>query len=163
MGTRIRKYAILGFIFLLAGCYRHHLYVQQEWVDANFLASSHVGSPDPRKAEPPEGQRLLIAWDFPRSVFQRSLTLTADVRFWDDTQKSISFPLTKKRGYHACFFPKEKILTYRVRVFERDGRLIETWQHHFWTELIEVGSKEASRSSSSVSSQPMQESVKDTP
>lgn len=157
------KFLILAF--LVAGCYRHHLYVQQEWVDKNFLASTHVGTPDPRQAHPPEGQRLLIGWDFPRSIFQKELTLAVSVRFWDDTQKEISYALTKKRGYKAYFFPNEKILTYRVQVISKEKQVIETWKHHFWTELIKVGesSRNASSSQSSVSSQPIQGSVIDKP
>lgn len=159
------KYKILAALLLFTGCYRHHLYVQQEWVDKNFLASSHVNTPDPRQDDPPEGQRLLIAWDFPRSVFQKELTLAISVRFWGDTQKEITYPLAKKRGYRAYFFPNEKILTYRVRVLTRDQEVIESWNHHFWTQLIEVGeSSEAAESSiSSVSSHPTQESVIDMP
>jgi hypothetical protein len=149
----------------MSGCYRHHLYVQQEWVDRNFLASSHVNTPDPKLDDPPEGQRLLIAWDFPRSQFQKELSLAVSVRFWSDTQKEISYPLPKKRGYCAYFFPNEKILTYRVRVLTREGTVLESWNHHFWTQLIEVGdsASAAESSNSSVSSQPIQESVIDKP
>lgn len=146
----------------MTGCYRHHLYVQQEWVDRNFLASSHVGTPDPRQAKPPEGQRLLIAWDFPRSIFQKELTLEVSVRFWDDTQRNFHCQLQKKRSYTAYFFENEKILTYRVRVIAKDGEVIDTWKHHFWTELIEVG-QPAVNNNSSVSSQPIQGSVIDMP
>ena len=152
-------------IALLSGCYRHHLYVQQEWVDRNFLASTRVGTPDSRQTDPPEGQRLLIAWDFPLSQFQRSLTMLVTVRFWNDKQQTLSFPLDRKRGCTAYFFSKEKILTYLVQVITQDGKIIETWKHHFWTELITVGDSkaDASSSSSSVSSQPMQGSVIEHP
>lgn len=133
------KIALWVILVLLTGCYRHHLYVQQEWVDRSFLASSYVNTPDPRQDDPPEGQRLLIAWDFPRSIFKKGLSLEISVRFWDDTQREIVRPAAKKRGYCAYFFPNEKILTYRVRVRTQDGEIIESWNHHFWTELIEIG------------------------
>lgn len=136
--------------------------MQQEWVDRNFLASSHVGTPDPRQCDPPEGQRLLIAWDFPRSYYSRKLTLVATVRLWDDTQTVKTFSIERKRGYRALFFSKQRILTYRVDVVTADGELIETWKHQFWTELIEVG-RPADTNSSRVSSQPRQESVIESP
>lgn len=113
--------------------------MQQEWVDRNFLASSHVCSPDPRLDHPPEGQRLLIAWDFPHSLFQRELTLTAEVRFWKGPEQIISFPLERKRGTKALFFPNDSILTYRVQVLSKDGSIVDTWKHHFFTKLITVG------------------------
>lgn len=133
------KFNVLLFLLICSSCYRHHLYVQQEWVDRNFLASSHVKTPDPRQSDPPEGQRLLIAWDFPRSIFKKDLKLVVSVRFWDDSQKEFEFPLSKKRGVQAYFFSKEKILTYRVQAISKDQEVIETWKHHFWTELIDVG------------------------
>ena len=168
MAISIRRMSAWYKLLLLlsfAGCYKNHLYVQQEWVDRNFLASTHVGTPDPRQANPPEGQRLLIAWDFPRSLFQTGLTIVATIRFWGEEQIVEKLPLARKRGYKAYFFPNRKILTYRVQVVDAKGAVVEVWNHQFWTELIEVGDKthDAERSSSSVSSQPMQESVIDTP
>lgn len=149
----------MGAALFLAGCYRGHLYVQQEWVDRNFLASTHVGTPDPRQCEPMEGQRLLIAWDFPRSLYSCGLTLLATVRFWDEKEEVRTIPLVRRRGAEAFFFPGEKILTYRVDVVASNGEVIESWLHQFWIELIDVGKSK----SSSVSSQPMHESVIERP
>lgn len=130
-------------IFLLisvfsSSCYRHHLYVQEEWVDQNFLASTHVNSPDPRLNDPPEGQRLLIGWDFPRSIFTKDCFFVVNVRFWDQTQEVLSKPILRKRGSCAFFFSKKKILTYRVDVISQENEILETWKHHFWTEPIEI-------------------------
>ena len=131
------KFVVAALLF--CSCYRHHLYVQQEWVDRNFLASTHVNTPDPRQLDPPDGQRLLIAWDFPRSIFLKELSFVVSVRFWDDTQQEIMDPIERKRGYRAFDFPKKKILTYRIQVISKEKEVIETWKHHFWTEQIEVG------------------------
>ena len=134
------KCVVISLIALLCcGCYRHHLYVQQEHVDRGFLASSYVNTPDPRQKDPPEGQRLLIAWDFPRSIFKKELLLSATVRFWDDTEQERIEPIQRKRGSHAFYFPKKRILTYRVQVISKDQEIIETWKHHFWTERIDIG------------------------
>jgi len=138
------KFAVIALVF--SSCYRHHLYVQQEHVDRNFLASTHVNTPDPRQSNPPEGQRLLIAWDFPRSIFMKDLSLFATVRFWDDTEQDFVEPIQRKRGYHAFYFPRKKILTYRVQVVSKDQDIIETWKHHFWTERIEIGESSKSLS-----------------
>jgi hypothetical protein len=133
------KFKFIVAALLFSSCYRNHLYVQQEWVDRNFLASSHVNTPDPRQSEPPEGQRLLIAWDFPRSIFLKDLSFAVTVRFWDDTQQEIVDPIQRKRGYQAFYFPKKKILTYRVQVVTKEKEVIETWNHQFWTERIDIG------------------------
>jgi hypothetical protein len=115
------------------------LYVQQEKVDRNFLASSHIGTPDPRQANPPEGQRLLIGWDFPKSLYQQQLILVASIRFMSEKEKVCRIPIVRKRGSTALFFPKEQILTYRVQVVAADGSILETWKHHFWTEWLHIG------------------------
>ncbi len=145
--------------------------MQQEWVDANFLASSKVHTPDPRQEHPPKGERLIIAWDFPKSMFQKELTMVATVRLWDNTEQVSSRLIDRKRDVIALFFPSDgrdrKILTYRVQIFAKDGQEVETWEHHFWTKLIDVGREEsfssAQRMRDSVSSHPMQASVMDTP
>ena len=70
----------LFFLACAAGCYKNHLYVQQQKIDQSFLASSHVGTPDPRQKSPPLGQKLLIAWSFPWSLFSQDLTAITTVR-----------------------------------------------------------------------------------
>lgn len=147
--------------------------MQQEWVDANFLASSKVNTPDPRQEHPPLGQRLIIAWDFPKSVFEKELTMVATVRLWDNTQQVFRQPMIRKRDITALFFANKqagidrRILTYKVQIFAANGKEVEKWDHQLWTELIEVGSDDnissAQRIRDSVSSHPMQASVIETP
>lgn len=139
-------FAIL-FLLVFAGCYKNHLYVQQEWVDRNFLASTHVGTPDPRQECPPEGQRLLVSWKFPRNLGELKLVIT--VRFWDNSEEVICHPIDRSWGYAAFFFSKCKILTYRVQVVDLCDAIVETWEHHFWTELIDIDRRSASVSSQS--------------
>lgn len=166
---KITRIALLCNLFL-AGCYTDGLYVQEEWVDREFLASSVVGTPDPRQEHPPVGQRLLIGWDLPRSEFSKKPALHVTVWLWDNTLEKICLPLERRRGAEAFFFPNDepgkdrRILTYRVDVVSPDGELLNSWEHHFWTKLIAIDSREsAATRSDSVSSQPMQESVIETP
>lgn len=113
-------------------------------MDVNFLASSHVGTPDPRRDDPPEGQRLLIGWNFPRCMVEDGLVLWITVRLWDNTQDFVVQPIDRKRGSAAFYYPNKddcidrRILTYKIEVLTSSGFLIETWKHHFWTELIEM-------------------------
>lgn len=146
--------------------------MQQEWIDKNFLASTYVHTPDPRQENPKVGQRLLVSWDFPRSVFEKKLLLKAIVRFWDGSQQIIEQKIERRRGYEAFFFAKQgqsedkKILTYLVQAISEQGEIVGFWEHQFWTPLIEVGAERVSQprsNSSPVSSQERQESVIDTP
>src|SRR5512146_654125 len=90
---------LLGINLLATSCYKNHFYVQQEWIDRSYLASTHVHTPDPRQEHPPSGQQLLVSWDFPRSVFEQKLHLEATIRLWDSTQELIIRPILRKRGY----------------------------------------------------------------
>lgn len=153
------RIVVLGLIFtLFTGCYKNHLYVQQEWVDRNFLASTKVGTPDPRQACPPEGQRILVAWKFPANLYYQDLQLLLTVRFWDNSEEVITYPIERRWSNTAFNFFQQKILTYRIQVVNRDNEIVETWEHHFWTELIDID-----RNKDSVSSQPRQGSVIEIP
>ncbi|MBU6383394.1 MAG: hypothetical protein KGR16_03665 [Verrucomicrobia bacterium] len=153
----MRKLLIMGLF--LTCCYKDHLYVQQEWVDRNFLASTHVNTPDPRQACPPEGQRLLIAWRFPMNMVDAGLSLDLTVRLWDNQEEHFIRPITQSHGHAAFnFFDHKRILTYKIDILNAQGEVIEVWEHQFWTKLIDVD-----RSSSAVSSQPKQGSVMEMP
>ncbi len=117
--------------------------MQQEWVDAEFLASSKIKTPDPRQDNPPNGQRLLVGWKFPQNLFDEKLTLVTTVRLWDNSEEMFYQPIEQKWGYAAYYFPsgdciERRILTYRIEVINEEDEVIETWDHHFWTELIEL-------------------------
>ncbi len=152
MNSRISVFFIL-INLLASGCYRNHFYVQQEWIDRNYLASVQVGTPDPRKESPPSGQQLLVGWDFPKSIFDQGLTLVVTIRLWDSTQKVFSRPMIRKRGYEVFFFPskgpgsEERILTYYVKAVAQNGEVVGYWEHQFWTDLIEIGSRQTQEES----------------
>ena len=125
--------------FVVSGCYKNHLYVQQEHLSREWLASSHVGTPDPRQSDPPVGEKLIVAWDFPLSLFEEQLRLDVVVRFWDQSERVVSYVLPRKRGVESFGFDEsENILTYRVQVLNGQGVCLEEWKHHFWTELIRI-------------------------
>lgn len=128
------------------------------------MASSKVQSPDPRAELPFLGQRLIIAWDLPYSLFSEDLRWVATVRFWNHAQEEREGSIERRRDSTAIFFPEDgtlntQILTYRVQVMSGE-RQVEVWEHHFWTDW---NPKSDSNMSSSVSCQPKQESVMETP
>ncbi len=100
-----------------------------------------------------------MSWRFPNYLLDAQLKLLLTVRFWDNTEQVIDHPVNRAKGYAAFnFFNGQKILTYRIQVVNGEGEIVETWEHHFWTELIDIDRKRVS-----VSSQPKQGSVIDTP
>ena len=113
------------------------------------IASSHVGTPDPRQSDPLLGQQLLVSWDFPRSIFEKHLQLFVTVRLWDCTQTTTVCPISRKRDYEVFFFPNptsdldKKILTYQVQAISDAGEIVGYWEHPFWTKLVSVGKEES--------------------
>jgi hypothetical protein len=137
----VYKFALL-ILLIFTSCYKNHLYVQQELIDRTFLASSYVGTFDPKQDDPPFGQRIIISWDFPRSLYKKDLTMMLTVRFKNNCQELHSYKIQRKRGYTAFFFEEEikdkksRILTYKIDVLNKDNVVVETWKHQFWRELI---------------------------
>jgi hypothetical protein len=138
------KILLLMVFFLLTGCYKNHLHVQIENISTDFLASTHVGTPDHRQKNPPFGQRIILSWDFPRIVYKKDLKVVLTARFWNNTQEIREHRLTARKGRKIFFFSNKerskqnKILTYRIQIIAKDGTIIETWKHQFWTEVIDV-------------------------
>jgi hypothetical protein len=156
IGKRVALFAI--FATGLVGCYKDHLYVQIEKIDRDFLASTHIGTPDPRQLNPPEGKRLLVAWRFPSNLVDQGIWLELTVRFWDQSQEHICRKIEKGHDYASFNFFDKRLLTYKIEVVNEKRECIDVWEHQFWTDLIDVD-----KSNVSVSSQPMQGSVIETP
>ena len=138
------KWLLLPVFVLLASCGKQYLTVHQERIDRDFLASTFVGSPDPLQKAPPLGQRLILSWDFPLSLYREELTLFLTIRFWDNTEEKIAFAPERKRGIRTYFFENmeelqsKKLLTYLVEAKNRQGKTVSTWQHQLWCTLIEI-------------------------
>lgn len=140
----MRKFYYIFLVFFLSSCYQGHLYVQQERVNKSFLASVQIGTPDYRQKNPPKGIRVITSWDFPNSIYKKNLFAHLTVRFWNNEEKVIVFPLESKRGDKAIYFenlnddPSKKILTYKLEIKRENGDMVEVWKHHFYKELIDV-------------------------
>ena len=128
---------------MLSGCYKNHLYVQQQSVNKYYLASSKVDTPDFRQKNPPDDEQIVVAWDFPISEFRKDLNLKLTVRFWDNQEVDKSCHLKRKRGFKKFVFTNleneknKRILTYKVDVFDKNNNLVSQWEHQFWTKLID--------------------------
>lgn len=140
----MKRVLLLIFCLLLTGCYRNNLLVIQRKVTPDYLASTHIGSPDPRRENPPCGQLLAVFWDFPSGNFCRGTHLVVTVRFWNNTEKVYKKYLAQRKGHFDLYFPhlsheeEKKILTYKAEVFSGTGKLISSWKHHFWIKLIHL-------------------------
>lgn len=104
------------------------------------MASTYVKTPDPEQKNIIKGQKLTIGWDFPKSVFEKELTMKVQLLFWDNFLKKEEHHIFSKRNYVSYFFPEEDyfpLLSYQIHVMDKNGEIIQVWTHQLWTELIE--------------------------
>jgi len=117
--------------------------VRNDYLTVDRYASFHVGTPDPRLLCPEIGQMLTIYWNIsdlfnPDSRF--SLLIT--VRFGNLEQIQLTTPIEKIHGSYeyrltdSDYRCKKGILAYKIELIA-DGRVIDTWRHQLWVELIE--------------------------
>lgn len=138
------KKILLGIILLLCGCTTGAITVSKQRIDRNFLASTHVKTPDPRQDNPPKGERLLINWRLKEEVLSKSPKIILHLIFWDYEEKIETYPINKMSGL-ICYdllgeeFMKTKgLLTYEAQIVLDDGSIYATWEHQLWVNLIKV-------------------------
>jgi hypothetical protein len=126
------------------GCRPYYLSVCQEWVDVRYLASFHAGTPDPRQAHPPIGQKLILDWRVPKEIFKRKPEVVLDLILWDYTTRQIRIPIESRMDYATYKLLNEEyektggILTYKAIIVTEDGKIFREWKHQLWVNLITI-------------------------
>lgn len=128
-------------LLLLTGCVQP-LSVQTQYLTVNRLASTHVNTPDPRLLHPDNGQQLVIQWWLPRSFLDYDdLHVEITVRLKDREEIKESIKLCHVQGYHLfpvineTYTKSGGISTYKVLIVG-GGKVLESWYHPLWVELI---------------------------
>ncbi len=155
------------FLFLLAcsGCQQSALLVQQQLVTPAYLASTNVGSPDPRT--PPKGEMILAEWWLPKKALAWDPMLRIEVLFRDFTKTCVDFPICSRAGYESYSVLNDQFkktggfLAYKVSVVTGDGQTCAEWKHQLWVKLISA--EEMDETSAAVIEKSRQGSVIETP
>lgn len=141
--------------------------VHQQKVSPTYLASTNVGSPDPRT--PPSGQMIVAEWWLPSKILKSEPMLRLDILFRDYSQTCVEFPISTSFGYetysilNADFKKTGGFLSYRVEIVTGDGEVFKAWSHQLWVKLITIDEESDDLISSIVVERSRQESVTDTP
>lgn len=147
---RFYRYLFLA-LFLLGGCQQKALLVYQQTITPAYLASTNVGSPDPRK--PPKGQMLIAEWWIPRSILQECPVLQLEILFCDYSQEVVCFPIESRVGYETyslinqAYKDRGGFLSYKAEIVNQEGEVLADWKHQLFVQLIEEGEPIAERSS----------------
>jgi hypothetical protein len=186
----IKQTLFLALLPLVAGCEKYYISMHQQTIDQRYLASTHVGTPDPRQKNPPIGQMVVVEWHMPSEILEKKPYAEVYIVFWNYVEKKITFPIDSKWGYKSYTLLNDEylktggILTYRAEVLTSDHKVYKEWKHQLWVNLIQVTDQETeeislledqrtarsgedkieseNRTSSSVVDQSMQGSVMET-
>jgi hypothetical protein len=126
----------------LASCSKYTLSVRQQKVDPSYLASAHVGTPDPRRKNPPVGQKLIVKWRVPVDLLDEKPYVALYLLYKDYSEGKVCFPIEDRSGYAVYsllnpeFEEKRGILTYRAEVVTENGTIYNEWKHQLWVNLI---------------------------
>ena len=138
----ISQYWLFFSVFLL-GC-GPCLSVKKEWIDKHSLASVYVGSPDPRKENPPIGEKLLIKWNISEKEMRENPTLVVKILYKDLSQDILLHPVSKRCGFftHSLsgkkYREKEGYLTYKAEIQGEGGVVFKEWKQHLWIERLTI-------------------------
>jgi hypothetical protein len=131
------------FLIFLTGCQQKILYVYQQKVDPKYLASTNVGSPDPR--ESPKGQMIVAEWWLPKSVFATNPSIRFHILFHNYSEEIEQFPIDTRMGSKTYWVINKKfdqtkgLLAYRVEIITAEGEVLTDWEHQLWVRLINAG------------------------
>jgi hypothetical protein len=178
----MQKLTILFITALfLSGCQKYYISIAQEKVDKSYLASVALKTPDPRKDNPPLGEKLIVEWTVPREYLAKKPSLHLHVIYKDYTEAFFSYPMPYKMDYVVYsllgeeYKQKKGVLTYQAEVRVGEEKPFLDWKHQLWTKLIVIEDHDqpqeqseednfslTSKINSSVSDQPIQGSVRDS-
>lgn len=164
--------SLIFCLFSLTSCEKYYLSLRQVPIDSEYLASSKVGSPDPRQADPPYGQKIVMEWAVPPELLAEEPRLILQILYRNHTQEELSYPIKGRNGMRVfsllndAFRSREGLLCYRAEIRTKTGDVYREWVHQLWVHFItfnEESTSDAVRTSRSVSPQLKQGSVTDTP
>jgi hypothetical protein len=143
-------------LFFLTSCNNYYLSLRQMPVDASYLASASIGSPDPRTKNPPYGQKIILQWRVPTLANNPQLVFT--IVYKNHTEKKFVYPIQRTIGYEVYSLLNKDydetggVLTYRAEIVGEDNTVLKEWKHQLWVNLITLD--ETSQASNEVPPQP---------
>lgn len=132
------------FFFILSGCNKYYLTIEQEWVDRRYLASERVNTPDPRRDHPPQGQMLILSWRIPKALFAEKPHIVLEILFRDFTTISLTIPVKSPMGdetytlLNEAFQKTRGLLAYKAYLVTENGIRHYLWQHQLWVEPVHL-------------------------
>ncbi len=134
------KLPALFCLLLLTGCSKYYLSLRQIPVDATYLASSQVNTPEPRT--PPHGQKIVLQWAVPPELLEQMPQIIFHVVYKNHTEKTFVYPIESRLGFEVYTLINQDydatggILTYAAEIMTPDHQVYREWKHQLWVNLI---------------------------
>ncbi len=81
-------------------------------MDPTYLPSTFARSPDPLQAEDFKGEMILISYNLPQEVFEKTPTLDVRLLFKNLTERSFLIPLNRSKGVERVEIVQEEFEQY---------------------------------------------------
>lgn len=139
-----KKYIFLVLLLLSTGCQKYYISICQAKLDKDYLASSHVATPDFRQKSPPLGDQLIIEWKVSEEFLRETPLLYLHVIYKDYTEAFFSYPMSYRMGYVVYsllgeeYKEKKGLLTYKAEIRTEKGGIFRDWKHQLWTNLLVI-------------------------
>lgn len=142
------KFLLLASLLLFSGCEKYYISICQDSIDSSYLASSHVKTPDPRQENPPLGDRLIIEWQVPKALLDKTPVLHLHVIYKDYSEQFLTYPMTSRIDYVVYtllgeeYQQKKGILTYEAKIIDDQAEIFRDWKHQLFTHLIVLSAED---------------------
>lgn len=152
--SKKRIVCLLCVPLLLSGCQKYYLSLTDQKIDVNYLASTHVGTPDKRQHNPPLGEMIVMDWRIPKAILEQNPVIDLHVIYGNYTEKTFHYPLKERMGYATYkdlnkeYVDTKGIVTYSADIRLDDGTIFRSWKHQLWARLITIGEEPAQNTSS---------------
>lgn len=143
MDSYLRKWG-MALVLSCVSCAssQYSITAQRQKVGLSYRASSRIHTKDHKKFCPPEGENILVSWDFSDEEFALVKKLLVLVRFYNQTEETQIHLLEKRRGADTFFFPCKQgsggILSYKIVLLTASGNVVEEVKSRLWVEKIEA-------------------------
>jgi hypothetical protein len=141
----VRIIYLLFIVMMTASCHhRRMVTARSEFLDASYLASTKIETPDPCK-QCFLGQQLVITWNVPSRKLPAEIDL--QIRYGNRQFQQITHPIQTPAGYWTFrlmnkeYSKMQGICAYSVQIVS-DGCVIDRWDHHLWADLVQLPSHE---------------------
>ena len=141
----IKQLSVFGvFIFLLTftGCTTGYIQVEKIKTEKRTYASRFANTPDPRRLNPPKGEKLYVNWSIPLEFRDGQYRIKVDIVYRNLSRETFLFPVKRRAGARIIelvgdeFKEKKGYLVYKFEIIDLDGEVISDYTHRMWVDII---------------------------